>query len=70
MQPSEGEPGMLVSTNKPVAESGYHNPDPMVWLLGHANEAMVVVEVVEVIALVDTRSQISALNEGFCTKMG
>ena len=35
---------MLVNTNKLVAESGYHNPDPLVWLLGHANEAKAVVE--------------------------
>ena len=57
-QPSGGEPQMLVSTNKPVAESGYHNADPLVQLLGYANEAMVVVEGVEMMAQVDTGSQI------------
>ena len=44
VQPSGGEPEMSVNTNKLAAESGYHNPDPLVWLFGHANEAMVVVE--------------------------
>ena len=33
-----GEPEMLVYTIKLVAESGYLNPDPLVWLLGHVNE--------------------------------
>ena len=61
---------MLVSTNKPVAESGYHYPDPLVWLLGHTYEAMVVVQGVEITAHVDPGSQISALTEGFCAEMG
>ena len=38
---------MSVSTNKLVAESGYCSLDHLVWLLGHANEAMIVVEGVE-----------------------
>ena len=29
---------MLVNIGKLVAEFGYHNPDPLVCLLGHANE--------------------------------
>ena len=61
---------MLVGTNKLAAESVYHNPDSLLWLLGHANEAMVVVEGVEMMALVDAGPQISALTEGFCTEMG
>ena len=60
-QPSGREPGQLVSTDIPVAEPGYHNPSPLVWLLGHANEAMVMVEGVEIMAMVDTRSQVSTL---------
>ena len=55
---SGGEPGTSVGTNKLAAESGYHNPDPLVWLLCHANEAMVVVDRVEMTALVDIGSQI------------
>ena len=70
MQQSGGEPGTSVNTNKLVLESGYHNPDPLVWLLGQANEVMVVVERVETTALVDTGFQISAFTEGFCTEIG
>ena len=69
MQPSGGEPGISVSTNKQIAESGYHNPDPFVWLPGLANEAMVVVEGVETMALVNTGSQISSLIKGISTEM-
>ena len=43
-QPSGGEPGMLVHTDKLAAEPGYHNHSPLVWLLGCSNEAMVMVE--------------------------
>ena len=53
-QPSGGESGTLVSTSKLTAESRYQNPDPLLWLLGHANEAVVVVVAmgVEMTALV------------------
>ena len=61
---------MLVSTNKPTAESRYHNHDPLVWLLGHANKAKFVVDGLEAMTLVDAESQISALTEGFSTEMG
>ena len=30
--------GMLINTSKLVAEFRYHNPDPLVCLLGHAND--------------------------------
>ena len=52
-----------------MAESGY-NTDPLVWLLGHANVAKVVVEGIEMKAMVYTGSQISAPTKGFCTEMG
>ena len=61
VQPSGGVLGRSVCTNKLVAESRHHNPDLSVWLLSHANEAIVVVEGVEMMALMDTGSQISAL---------
>ena len=48
--PSGGEPEMSVSNNKLAAESWYHKPDPLVWLLGHGNEGMVVVERIETTA--------------------
>ena len=69
-QPSRGKPGTSVSVNTPALEPGYHNSSPVVWLFGHANEAAVVVEGVEKMALVDTESQISALTEVFCTEFG
>ena len=62
--------GASVNTNKLAAESGYHNPDALVWLLGHANEVMVVVEGVEMMGLVNNGSQIYGLTEEFCTGMG
>ena len=46
--------GTSVCTSKLAAESRYHNPAPLIWLLDHANEARVVVEGVEMMALVDT----------------
>ena len=59
---------MLVSMEKLVAEPEHHSPSPLVWLIGHANEAMAVVEGVEMMALVDTRSKVSTLTEGFCSE--
>ena len=61
---------MPVNTGKLAADSGYHNPDSLVCLLGCANETKAVVVGVEMTALVDTVSQISALAERFCTEMG
>ena len=68
MQPDGEEPGTLVSTNKLVAEPGYHNPSPLIQLIGCANEVTVVVEGMEMMTLVDTGSQISALTVGFCSE--
>ena len=42
---------MPVNTSKLAAESGYQNPDPLVWLLGLANETKVVVEGMKMMAL-------------------
>ena len=70
MQPVRREPGTSVNVNTPVAEPGFHNPSPMVWIIVHTNEAVVVVEGVEMVALVDTRSKISALTEWFCLEFG
>ena len=54
---------MLVNTSKLVTESGYHSPDPLVHLMGCADETRVVVEREEMMDLVDNGSQISALTE-------
>ena len=34
---------MPVTNDKMAAESGYHNPSTLVWLIGHSNEATDVV---------------------------
>ena len=56
MQPGGGEPGILLNMSKPIVKPQYHNPSPLVWLTGHANEATVVVEWLEMMALVNSRS--------------
>ena len=61
---------MLVNTGKLVTESGNHSPEPLVCLLGCADETRVVIEGVEMTALVDTGSQISALTKGYCLERG
>ena len=53
-----------------MAETAYQNLDSLVWLLGCANEARLVIEGVKTMTLVDIGSQISALTEGFCMEMG
>ena len=68
-QQGGGEPGMLVNTGKLVTESRKDRPEPLVCLLGCANDTRGIVEGLEVMALVDIRSQIFALTEGFCTEM-
>ena len=65
-----GESGMPVSTGKLAIDSRYYSPEPLVLLLGCVNESRVLVKGMQMIALVNTRSQISALTEGFCTEMG
>ena len=59
---------MLVNTHKLAAESRYHSPEPLVCLLGCVSENRFVVEGVEMMALVDTGSQICTLTEGLCTE--
>ena len=61
---------MLASANTLAAEPRYHNPSPMVQVIGYANEVAVVVKGVEITALVDTGSHISALTKVFCTEFG
>ena len=56
---------MPVTNDKPAEEPGYHNTSSLVWLIGYYNQATVVVKGVEMMALVDTGSQVSTLTEGF-----
>ena len=57
---------MPVNTGKLATESGNYSPKLLVFLLGCANEMRVVIEGMEMTALVDTGSHISALTEEFC----
>ena len=56
---------MAETNDKLAAKPGYHNPSPLVKLTGHSNETTVVVEGVDMIALVDTGSKVSTLTERF-----
>ena len=61
---------MPVTNDKLAEEVGCHNPSPLEWLIGHSNETSVVVEGIEMTALVVTGSQVSTLTEGFCLEVG
>ena len=52
------------------AKSRYHNPDPLFWLIGEANETEVVLNQTKLKALVDSGSQISTLTETLAKLMG
>ena len=67
---SRGQPRKPESTDKPVAEPEYHNLGLLLWLLGCASEAMVVVAGVEMMALVDIKSQVSTLNRRVLLRIG
>ena len=45
----------------PKQNNLYHNPDPLFWLVGEANESTVMVEGQEARALLDSGSQLSAI---------
>ena len=47
----------------PIPE--YHNPDPLVRLIGPANEGKVEIEGVKTTALIDTRAFMSAMTKSF-----
>ena len=53
---------MLVTNDKLDAEPGYHNRSPLLQLIVLSSEATVVVEGVEMMALVDTGSKVSTFN--------
>ena len=55
--------GLLGEGYVPAPE--YHNPDPLVRLIGPANEGKVKVEGVETTALIDTGACMSAITRGF-----
>ena len=52
------------------AKSRYYNPDPLLRLIGEANETKIKLDGAEVKALVDSGSQISTVTERFAKLMG
>ena len=48
----------------------YHNPDPLVRLIGEANEAIVKINGQEVKALIDTGTQVSSISKSFANELG
>ena len=52
------------------AKSRYYNPDPLLRLIGEANEAEIKLDGVEVKALIDSGSQISTVTEKLAKTMG
>ena len=41
----------------------YHNPDPLLWLIGLANEATILIEGQQFLALIDSGAQLSTMSE-------
>ena len=79
LPPKSGRPkGAEISTDqaqtnptilKAVKEC-YHNPDPMAHLIGEVNEAHILVEDVNCLALVDLGAQLSTLMIEFVKQLG
>ena len=56
-------------TLKTIKEQ-YHNPDAIAWLVGWVNEACILIDDVECIALVDLGAQISTITIEFIKQLG
>ena len=48
----------------------YHNPDPLVRLIGEANETEVIIEDKKVKGLIDSGAQVSSISDTFASKLG
>ena len=48
----------------------YHNPDPLVRLIGDANETDIVIENKTVKGLIDSGAQVSSISDTFASKLG
>ena len=44
----------------------YHNPDPLVRLIGEPNETPIIIENSKVKGLVDSGAQVSSISDRFC----
>ena len=71
--PNNGQETQGPSSQQPVSSTidmqisrvvqKYHNPDPLLRLIGPANEATIIVERQQILALIDTGAQLSMLSE-------
>ena len=48
----------------------YHNPDPLVRLIGEANETDIIIENEKVKGLIDSGAQVSSISDTFASKLG
>ena len=48
----------------------YHNPDPLVRLIGEANETDIIIENEKVKGLIDSGAQVSSILDTFASKLG
>ena len=48
----------------------YHNPDPLVRLIGEGNETEVIIENEKVKGLIDSGAQVSSISDTFTSKLG
>ena len=48
----------------------YHNPDPLVRLIGEANETDIIIENKKVKGLIDSGAQVSSILDTFASKLG
>ena len=48
----------------------YHNPDPLVRLIGEANETDIIIENKRVKGLIDSGAQVSSISDTFTSKLG
>ena len=48
----------------------YHNPDPLVRLIGEANETEIIIENEKVKGLIDSGAQVSSISDTFASKLG
>ena len=48
----------------------YHNPDPLVRLIGEANETEIIIENEKVKGLIDSGAQVSSISYTFASRLG
>ena len=63
---TEGSPEERITKGDHVP---FLNPDPIAYLVGHSNEAPVLIDGQETIALIDSGAQVSSVSSQFCKVM-